>query len=639
MSGPTLTRVMKSSRIPTRRFFQDPLRDKFRISPGGQIISFLQKSGKHWQIFMQVGPCGAAKLLTTKDGGDVTDYFWKNDGCLIYKQRGRHYRLDVTDGKTIELSAGKDVSFDVIPALKGVPDEEILIEVSRSKSDLTDVYRLNISSTHEDPTIAAKHPDPRQFGVVQRWVVNNSGDVCAALAVKGLTDCLLTRAGANQSFKIAKTMDFRQSISDFSLIYGNDSGSIYAISRMDPKRDTNVVTRVSTTTGQEIDCVYHNPKVDVEGFGVGNNGKVAYVSFNDPDIPTQLQYAVIDPRFSPVFQTLNEKLRGYVFWIDASDKAQTKFIVRVRSDRQPGKYYLLDASNRRKHQLFFLGYIAPWLKEKALAPVLPVKIAASDGLTIHGYLTLPLGRKPKNLPAVLNVHGGPENRNYWDCDPIYGAEVQFFANRGYAVLQLNFRGSIGYGRAFWEKGFRQHGRDMQRDLTNGFQWLIDQGIADPKRIAIYGRSYGGYASLAGVTFTAQMYQAAISYDGVSNWLTWLRDCVPPTDPFFEQFCIKVGDPTKDRAYLEAVAPALHAHNIKKPIFIAHGAQDDLVPKSESDQMVAAIRRADTDYMVKANEGHTFQRQENRLEFYGAVERFLAKHLRNVNRAQTKPNRV
>lgn len=155
---------------------------------------------------------------------------------------------------------------------------------------------------------------------------------------------------------------------------------------------------------------------------------------------------------------------------------------------------------------------------------------------------------------------------------------------------------------------------------------MDQPNFDPKRIAIYGRSYGGYAALAGVTFTPEMYQAATSYDGVSNWLTWLRGCVPRTDPFFEQFCIKVGDPTTDRAYLEAVAPALHAHKIKKPIFIAHGAQDDVVPKSESDQMVAAIRKTDTEYMVKANEGHTFQRQENKLEFYAAVERFLAKAL-------------
>jgi dipeptidyl aminopeptidase/acylaminoacyl peptidase len=268
--------------------------------------------------------------------------------------------------------------------------------------------------------------------------------------------------------------------------------------------------------------------------------------------------------------------------------------------------------------------VAPWLKEDQLAHMKPIEYQSRDGLTIHGYLTLPLGREAKNLPVVINPHGGPWFRDTWGFNP----EVQFLANRGYAVLQMNFRGSTGYGRKFWEASFKQWGQKMQDDITDGVQWLVKQGIADPKRVAIYGGSYGGYATLAGVTFTPDLYAAAVDYVGVANMFTFMKTIPPYWKPFLDQMHAMVGDPVKDKALLEAASPVMHADKIKTPLFVAQGAHDPRVNKAESDQMVAALKKrgVDVEYMVKENEGHGFHNEENRFDFYEAMEKFLAKYL-------------
>ena len=206
--------------------------------------------------------------------------------------------------------------------------------------------------------------------------------------------------------------------------------------------------------------------------------------------------------------------------------------------------------------------------------------------------------------------------------------MQFLANRGYAVLQMNFRGSTGYGRKFWEASFKQWGQTMQNDITDGVEWLVKQDIADPKRVAIYGGSYGGYATLAGVAFTPDLYAAAVDYVGVANLFTFMKTIPPYWKPFLDMFYEMVGDPVKDKAMMEAASPVMHADKIKTPLFVAQGAHDPRVNKDESDQMVAALKKrgVDVEYMVKDNEGHGFHNEENRFDFYEAMEKFLGKHL-------------
>ncbi len=254
----------------------------------------------------------------------------------------------------------------------------------------------------------------------------------------------------------------------------------------------------------------------------------------------------------------------------------------------------------------------------------PITYRSRDGLTIHGYLTLPRGGG-RNLPMVVNPHGGPWARDSWGYNP----ELQFLANRGYAILQVNFRGSTGYGRKFWEASFKQWGRTMQDDVSDGVAYAIKEGVADRKRVAIYGASYGGYATLAGLAFTPELYACGVDYVGVSNLFTFMKTIPPYWKPMLDMLHEMVGDPEQDKELLAAVSPVLHADKIRAPLFIAQGAKDPRVNKDESDQMVAALKKRgiDVEYMVKENEGHGFHNEENRFEFYEAMERFLDKHLR------------
>jgi dipeptidyl aminopeptidase/acylaminoacyl peptidase len=276
------------------------------------------------------------------------------------------------------------------------------------------------------------------------------------------------------------------------------------------------------------------------------------------------------------------------------------------------------------NELSKIADISPWLNEDDLAEMKPISYQSRDGLTIHGYLTLPKGYEAKNLPVVINPHGGPWHRDYWGFNP----EVQLLANRGYAVLQMNFRGSTGYGKEFWLKSVKQWGRSMQDDITDGVNWLINKGIADPERIAIYGGSYGGYATLAGLTFTPDVYACGIDYVGVSNMFTFMNTIPPYWEPMRELFYELVGDPVEDSLLLAEVSPVFHADKIQVPLFIAQGANDPRVNKAESDQMVEALKQRgiEVEYMVKDNEGHGFRNEENRFDFYRAMDAFLAEHI-------------
>ena len=230
----------------------------------------------------------------------------------------------------------------------------------------------------------------------------------------------------------------------------------------------------------------------------------------------------------------------------------------------------------------------------------------------------------KNLPIVINPHGGPWVRDNWGYNP----EVQLLASRGYAVLQMNYRGSTGYGRNFWEMSFKQWGKTMQDDITDGVEWLIKKGIADPQKVAIYGGSYGGYATLAGVTFTPDLYTCAIDYVGVSNLFTFLTTIPPYWKPYLDMMHEMVGHPERDEEYMTASSPALHVDKIKTPLFVIQGANDPRVNIDESDQIVRSLRSRNIDvpYMVKYDEGHGFHNEENRFEVYKAMLGFLGKYL-------------
>lgn len=596
-----------------RDFFRNPEQSGFQISPNGKYISFMQPWKGRMNIFVRtVGSDAAPLRITSEEARDISGYFWKGDDHILFaKDFGGDENFHVVsvgrDGKGLkDLTPYPKVRAQIVDDLEDNKDE-ILVSHNKRDPEVFDVYRVNVKSGAEK--LVAKNP-----GNIQGWITDHDGKVRAATTSDGVNTSLLYRATESAPFKTVLTTSFKDSVDP--LFFTFDNKKLYVSSNLG--RDKKAIVILDPETAKEEQLLYENPEVDVEGLAYSKKRKVlTEISYTT----WKTQYKFLDPQSEALHKTLQEKLPGYEVITQSHTKDESTWIVAAYNDRTQGSRYLFDS---KSGTLTKLADINPAIAEKDMAEMKPVQYKARDGLVINGYLTLPLGKDPKNLPVIVNPHGGPWVRDVWGYNP----EVQLLANRGYAVLQMNYRGSTGYGRQFWEASFKQWGKTMQDDVTDGVQWLVQQGIADPKRVAIYGGSYGGYATLAGVTFTPDLYAAAVDYVGVSNMFTFMKTIPPYWKSFLDQMYEMVGDPVKDKELLTAVSPALHTDRIKTPLFVAQGANDPRVNKAESDQIVESLRKrgVPVEYMVKDNEGHGFHNEENRFDFYTAMEGFLAKHL-------------
>jgi dipeptidyl aminopeptidase/acylaminoacyl peptidase len=332
------------------------------------------------------------------------------------------------------------------------------------------------------------------------------------------------------------------------------------------------------------------------------------------------EWELLDHALAPDLTAIRELDSGD-FDLHSRSHDDGTWIIEFIDDNAPVSYWAYDRNTRTGRLLF---HTRPALTRYTLAEMRPIQFAARDGLTVHGYLTAPVHVDGQTLPLVLNVHGGPWHRDVWGYDP----ESQWFANRGYACLQVNFRGSTGYGKRFLNAGNREWGGAMHDDLIDAVEWVVDQGVADPKRIAIYGGSYGGYAALAGATFTPDVFCCAVDIVGPSNLITFIETIPPYWSSYLAMLHDRVGNPETEADALIARSPLTHVDRIKIPMLIAQGANDPRVKQSESEQIVAIMEEKgiDHEYMLFPDEGHGFAKPENRLRFYAAAEKFLAKHL-------------
>jgi dipeptidyl aminopeptidase/acylaminoacyl peptidase len=608
------TSAAEPTQIPLRDFFRMPEKAGFQVSEDGQTISFLAPYERRLNLFVQPRSGGEAKRITSVTDRSIENYIWKGSDRLLYlkdfggDENFHAFSVD-KDGKQVrDLTPFDKVRVELIDRLWDDPDH-VLISMNKRNAEIFDVYRLNVVSG-ELTLVAQNH------GNVVGWLTDHAGRVRVAQANDGVNTSLLYRETETNDFRLVLTTNFRERLEPLFFTFDNEA--LYAISNL--ARDKAAVVRFDPRTAKETAVLAKRPDVDVDGVSYSRHRKVlTEYQFNT----WKQQHSFFDPETEALYRKIKAKLPGYeIDGLDNHDKAEEVFIVHAYNDRTRGAEYLYE---KRINKLTKLADRTPWLHAEDMAEMKPIEYTSRDGLTIHGYLTLPKGRKPKNLPVVINPHGGPWARDEWYFDP----EVQFLANRGYAVLQMNFRGSTGYGKKFWEASFKQWGRKMQDDVTDGVEWLIKQGIADPKRIAIYGGSYGGYCTLAGVTFTPDLYACGVDYVGVANMFTFLKTIPPYWKPYLDMWYEMVGDPVKDKNLFDQVSPALHADRIKVPMLIVQGANDPRVNKNEADQMVAALRQrgVPVEYIVKDNEGHGFHNEENRFDFYEAMEKFLANQLR------------
>ena len=596
--------------IPLRDFFRNPELSSLELSPDGKQVAFLAPVERRLNLFVQEVSGENPRQVTDVRDRDIGGYFWKNANTLIYlKDDGGDenyhlYAVDIVSGQTRDLTPFPGVRSGIVDDLEDIEDE-VLIDMNQRRLDVFDVYRLNVKTG--EMTLVAENP-----GNYIGYLTDHAGKVRVALAkdAEQNRNILLYRDTEQQEFRPIITTGFKDQVSPY--FFSADNRHLYATSNIG--RDRKALVLIDPATGKEIQTMFAHPEVDVGGAGWSRLRKVLTSVGYTTD---KSHRHFFDDKIRKIYATLEKQLPGYEVALTSIDKAEEQFVVRTYSDKSRGAYYLFNA---KTGALKKWRELSPWLNEQDMADMRPISFKSRDGLTIHGYLTLPKGKEARNLPVVVNPHGGPWVRDTWG----FNSEVQLLANRGFAVLQMNYRGSTGYGRAFWEAGFKQWGRKMQDDITDGVEWLIKQGIADPKRVAIYGGSYGGYAVLAGLAFTPEVYACGIDYVGVSNIFTLMKTIPPYWKPLMAEFYEKVGHPEKDEELLRSVSPVFHADKIKVPLFIAQGARDPRVNKAESDQMVAALaaRGVKVEYMVKDNEGHGFRNEENRFEFYEAMEKFL-----------------
>ncbi len=601
--------------IPLRDFFRNPDQASFRISPDGEYISYTAPYERRMNVFVEKRSefgKGNAVRVTSETDRDITAHGWKNDTIIFTRDfdgdENFHLFAANKDGSnTRDLTPFPNVQVNIIDELEEI-DNQVLVGMNKRNPELFDVYRIDVSTG--EIRLAAENP-----GGVTSWLADHTGAIRVAMRFDGVQTTYLYRDSESEDFRDVLTVDFREMMQP--VLFTFDNRMLYAASNIGRDRLAAVIYDIANA--REVETIFEHAEVDIDDIHFSKHRKVLtsidYVTWKK-------ERECLDESTRTLFERLAAKLPGRELILVDHSRNEQIFIVNSYSDRSRGTSYLYDFGEDRLEKL---ADICPWLAEEDLAPMRPISFSSRDGLTLHGYLTLPLDSTPKKLPVIIHPHGGPFGiRDVWTYNPA----IQFLANRGYAVLQINFRGSGGYGRKFFEAGFKQWGRKMQDDVSDGVLWLIKEGIADPARVGIYGGSYGGYATLAGLTFTPELYACGIDYVGVSNMFTFMNTIPPYWEPGRKMMYEMIGDPERDKEQFEATSPIFHIDKIRAPLFVIQGAKDPRVNINESNQIVEALRARgfDVPYLVKENEGHGFHNEENRFEVYEAMEDFLQKHL-------------
>ena len=609
-----MTSTTSTELIPREILFGNPDKTSPQISPDGTMMAYLAPVNNVLNVWVgKVGSDDYQPVTKDEDRG-VRFYFWAQDNKHIMyiqdvggNENWRLYATNLESRETRDLTPFEDVQVQIIDRDKHFPNE-LLLGMNKEDKRVHDVYHLDLTSG--ELTLTTKNP-----GNVMGWVTDAHFKVRGAVA--SLPDGgieLLVRDDENADWRKLVSWSADDSLTSAPLGFTLDGQSMY----LQDSRNTNAgrLVKLDIATG-DVSVIAEDPQYDVGAVMVHpDTREIQAVAFNKD----RNEWKVLDESVKMDFENIGGIHQGDFFIIDR-DNADATWIVAFTVDDGPVPFYAYD---RRAQKATFLFDNQPDLNKYTLAEMEPISFTARDGLTIHGYLTLPPGESKKNLPVVLNVHGGPWGRDAWG----YRADAQWFANRGYACLQVNFRGSTGYGKEFVNAGDREWGRNMHYDLVDAVQWVVDRGIADPKKVAIFGGSYGGYAALVGATFTPDLFCCAVDIVGPSNLITLIKTIPPYWSTFLATFHKRVGNPDTEEEFLKSRSPLFKVDQIKIPMLIGQGANDPRVKQAESEQIVEAMKSKgiDYEYMLFPDEGHGFAKPENRLKFFAAAEKFLAKHL-------------
>jgi dipeptidyl aminopeptidase/acylaminoacyl peptidase len=605
--------------IPRETIFGNPERVSPGISPDGTRLAWIAPRDGVLNVWVApAGPAGidwdAATVVTDDTDRGIRVFTWARDSrhLLYLKDAGgdenwRLYDVDLATMERRDLTPYEGIQARIIASKKSHPGE-VLVGMNRENPQLHDVYRLSLSSG----SLVKEITNPGYAG----WLADEDMVVRAALAPlpDGGFDLLVRDSGSDPQWRTLLTIAADDATSSDALSFTGDGSGLLLIST--DGSDTGRLVRVDLATAAVTELLA-DPAADVAG-------ATLHPDTREPQIVEVLkdraEYHVLDPSVEADFKAIRELHRGDPDLIDRDD-ADATWLIEFTDDAGPVRYYSYDRASRTGS---FLFDARPALARYELSAMEPFSFKARDGLVIHGYVTFPAGGGRTGLPAVLNVHGGPQVRDVWGYHP----EAQWLANRGYLCIQVNYRGSTGYGKSFVTAGDHEWGGKMHDDLIDAVGYAVAQGWADRDRVAIYGGSYGGYAALVGAAFTPDVFRCAVDIVGPSNLKTLLETIPPYWAPMRAQLYKRVGNPETDPDFLWSRSPLSRVSDIRIPLLIAQGANDPRVKQAESEQIVAALEAAgiDHEYMLFPDEGHGFAKPENRLKFYAAAERFLARHL-------------
>jgi dipeptidyl aminopeptidase/acylaminoacyl peptidase len=611
--------------IPLEVLFGNPTRAQARIAPTGEHLSWLAPSADGvLNVWVQpVDRSAEPRQITDDKVRGIRFHGWSWDGKRVFylqdqggDENWHLYAVDLDGGGTRDLTPFEGVRAENLTTDPEHPGE-VLIGLNKRDPSVFDMYRIDLASG--EVTLDTENP-----GDVLGWLTDADFRIRAAEAKDPETgdDIVRVRDGADAPWRELLRFPFGENGSAFGFDKAGDT--LFITSSLGS--DTTRLLAVDAKTGETRQTLAQDPKSDVAGVIVHpTEHRIQAVEFDY----LKPEWRLLDDSLKPDFAYLRGVADGEIIIADRT-LADERWIVAFQPDDGPMSYYLYrrgaDGTEPTAELLFVTR---PELKDYRLTNMQPVEISARDGLTLPGYLSLPAGiegaRPPKPLPMVLLVHGGPWARDQWGYDP----QAQWLANRGYAVLQVNFRGSTGFGKAFLNAGNNQWGVGaMQHDLTDAVQWAIEQDITAPGRVCIMGASYGGYAALAGLAFTPDLYACGVDIVGPSNIRTLFESIPPYWAPAKKELVLRVGDVENDAELNRRLSPLFHVDRIDDPLMVLQGANDPRVKIAESDQIVTAMRAKDlpVTYVVFPDEGHGFARPENRLDANARIERFLAEHL-------------
>jgi dipeptidyl aminopeptidase/acylaminoacyl peptidase len=599
--------------IPRDVLFGNPEKAAPQLSPDGKHLAYLAPDKKNvLQVWVRTVGKNDDRAVTQDEKRGIRQYYWSYDNKhLLYMQDAdgnedfHLYAVDVAANKTRELTPYKGVRVQGVNLDEDFPNV-VLVGMNKRDKKVFDMHRIDLATGEEKL-------DTANPGNIVSWTPDEDLFVRGATTMNpdGSYDLLLRDAADKPWRKLINVPSDDQGSIAF---FGKDPNDVY-VSSSHGANTVRILKMDGKTAKEEV--VAEDKQYDVSGlFAQRKTNKPLAVAFTK----ARREWKILDDSIKADFDALAAVQRGDFNIISRTLDDQT-WLVAYNRDDGPTAYYVYD---RKAKKAEFMFTNQPKLEKVKLAQMEPIEYKSQDGLTIRGYLTKPVGVEAKNLPTVLLVHGGPWARDTWGFDPM----AQWLANRGYAVLQVNFRGSTGYGKEFLNAGNREWAGKMHQDLIDGVNWIVKEGVADPKKVAIAGGSYGGYATLVGLSFTPEVFACGVDIVGPSNIVTLLKTIPPYWAPLKALFTKRVGDLEKDEEFLHQRSPLYRADQITKPLLIGQGANDPRVKQSESDQIVKAIRdkMKEVQYVVYPDEGHGFARPENRLHFFGISEEFLAKHL-------------